>query len=106
MREIEWTEPALQDLAALDKGIARRIKQAVEVFAATGVGNVKRLQGVLPPEFRIRSGDYRVRFHLDGSTLRVLPRPQPQGGVSLREALPMVLFLPLFVGPRLRLRVA
>jgi hypothetical protein len=43
VREIEWTEPALADLAVLDKGIARRIKQAVERFAATGTGNVKRL---------------------------------------------------------------
>ncbi len=38
MREIEWTEPALGDLAALDKGIARRIVQAVERFAKTGAG--------------------------------------------------------------------
>ena len=31
--EIEWTEAALDDMAALDKGIARRIKQSVERFA-------------------------------------------------------------------------
>lgn len=28
--EIEWTEAALTDMAALDKGIARRVKQSVE----------------------------------------------------------------------------
>ena len=28
MREIEWTETALEQMAALDKGIARRVKQA------------------------------------------------------------------------------
>ncbi len=72
MRQIEWTEPALEDLAALDKGVARRIKQAVERFAATGAGNLKRLQGIHPPEFRLRSGDHRVRFQLDGETIRVL----------------------------------
>ena len=38
MREIEWTETALGDMAALDKGIARRVKQAVERFADTGAG--------------------------------------------------------------------
>lgn len=40
MKEIEWTEAALADVAALDKGIARRVKRAVERFAATGAGNV------------------------------------------------------------------
>lgn len=70
--EIEWTETALEDMAGLDKGIARRVKQAVERFAGTGAGNVKRLQGVDPPEFRLRVGDWRVRFYNDGSTLIVL----------------------------------
>lgn len=39
--EIEWTGTALDDLAAFDKSIARRVKQAVERFALTGSGNVK-----------------------------------------------------------------
>ncbi|MBZ5727956.1 MAG: type II toxin-antitoxin system RelE/ParE family toxin [Acidobacteriia bacterium] len=59
-------------MAALDKGIARRVKQAVERFADTGAGNVKRLQGIEPPEYRLRVGDYRVRFHREGETIRVL----------------------------------
>ena len=70
--EIEWTDAALADLAALDKGMARRIQQAVERFATTGVGNVKRLQAIDPPEFRLRAGDYRVRFHNDGATMTIL----------------------------------
>lgn len=36
-------ETAFEDMAALDKGIARRVKQADERFADTGAGNVKRL---------------------------------------------------------------
>ena len=72
MREVEWTETALEDMAALDKGIARRVKQAVERFADTGAGNVKWLQGIDPPEYRLRVGDYRVRFHLDDETVQVL----------------------------------
>ena len=59
-------------MAALDRGIARRIKQSVERFAATGAGNVRRLQGIEPPEHRLRVGDYRVRFHLDPDTIRIL----------------------------------
>jgi mRNA-degrading endonuclease RelE of RelBE toxin-antitoxin system len=72
VREIEWTETALGDMGALDKGIARRIKQAVERFAGTGAGNVKRLQSIEPPEYRLRVGDYRIRFHLDEEIVRVL----------------------------------
>lgn len=72
MKQVEWTEPSLTDMAALDKGITRRIKQAVERFAATGAGSVKKLQGIDPPEYRLRVGDYRVRFELDGETIRVL----------------------------------
>jgi len=72
LRATEWTEAALEDMAALDKGIARRAKQAVERFAETGSGNVKRLQGIDPPEYRLRVGDYRIRFHLHDETIQVL----------------------------------
>lgn len=72
MKEIEWTEASLEDMAALDKGIARRVKQAVERFAETGAGSVKKLQGIDPPEYRLRVGDYRIRFELDGETIRIL----------------------------------
>jgi len=70
--DVEWTETALDDMAALDKGIARRVKQAVERFADSGAGSVKRLHGIDPPEYRLRVGDYRVRFHMDDETVRVL----------------------------------
>jgi mRNA-degrading endonuclease RelE of RelBE toxin-antitoxin system len=33
---------------------------------------VKRLQGIDPPEFRLRIGDWRARFHVDGQTIRIL----------------------------------
>ena len=59
-------------MAALDKGIARRIKESVERFAATGAGNVKKLQGVEPAEFRLRAGDYRVRFYTSAEVVRIL----------------------------------
>jgi mRNA-degrading endonuclease RelE of RelBE toxin-antitoxin system len=79
MKDLEWSESSLEDMAALDKGIARRIQQAVERFAATETGNVKRLQGIDPPEYRLRIGDWRIRFALDGGTvlvLRVLSRKE------------------------------
>ena len=70
--EIEWTETALEDMAALDRGIARRVKRSVERLAESGAGDVKRLQGIDPPEFRLRVGDYRVRFYQRSETLCVL----------------------------------
>jgi mRNA-degrading endonuclease RelE of RelBE toxin-antitoxin system len=40
-------------------------------FVATGEGDVKRPQDIEPPEFRLRVGDYRLRFHDLGHTLYV-----------------------------------
>ena len=72
MKAIEWSEESLDDMAALEKRNARQVKNAVERFAETGAGKVKKLQGIDPPEFRLRIGDFRVRFQVDGDTLRIL----------------------------------
>jgi mRNA-degrading endonuclease RelE of RelBE toxin-antitoxin system len=45
---------------------------AVERFAETGAGNVKNLQGIDPPEYRLRIGDYRARFQLGEDTVCIL----------------------------------
>jgi len=39
---------------------------------ATGEGDVNRLQDIDPPEFRLRVGDYRVRFHDSGDAIEIL----------------------------------
>lgn len=49
-------------LVRANSGIARRIYDTVRRFAETGQGDVKRLRGTRPPEYRLRVGDYRVRF--------------------------------------------
>jgi mRNA interferase RelE/StbE len=72
VKQIEWSEESLEDLAALEKRNARQIKAAVERFAETGAGKVKKLQGIDPPEFRLRVGDFRVRFQVAGDTLVIL----------------------------------
>ncbi len=41
-------------------------------YLATGEGDVKRLQDIVPPEFRLRVGDYRLRFHDLGDSILVL----------------------------------
>jgi mRNA-degrading endonuclease RelE of RelBE toxin-antitoxin system len=70
--EVLWSEAAIADMAGLDKAVARRVKSSVERFAESGAGNVKMLQGIAPPEFRLRVGDWRVRFRRNEGTMRVL----------------------------------
>jgi mRNA-degrading endonuclease RelE of RelBE toxin-antitoxin system len=41
-------------------------------YLATGEGDIKRLQDVDPPEFRLRAADYRVRFHNLGDSILIL----------------------------------
>jgi mRNA interferase RelE/StbE len=72
VKRVEWTETARKGLAKLDRDSARRIKQAVERFAQTSSGDMKKLQGIDPPEYRLRVGDYRVRFDQDNETIRIL----------------------------------
>jgi hypothetical protein len=52
--------------------VALRIIAAIQRFAATGVGNVQGLRGIHPPEFRLRVGDWRVRFHDRSDLIAVL----------------------------------
>lgn len=76
--EIDWSETALKQMAALDKGIARRVKNGVERLAETGVGDVKKLTDVHPPEYRLRIGAHRVRFHSDGKRMSIV-QVRPRG---------------------------
>jgi mRNA interferase RelE/StbE len=75
-QEVEWTKPAAHDLKRLDPEQASRIRAAVARLAATGQGDVRRLQG-RDREWRLRVGSWRVRFRYAAKTiivLRVLPR--------------------------------
>jgi mRNA interferase RelE/StbE len=71
-KRVVWTDPAKAHLRAIDQGTALRILHAVARYIATGEGDVKRLQDIEPPEFRLRVGDYRVRFHDLGESIEVL----------------------------------
>jgi mRNA interferase RelE/StbE len=62
-KKIIWKNQAKDQLRAIDKDTALRILHALASFAATAEGDLKRLQDIEPPEFRLRVGDYRVRFN-------------------------------------------
>ncbi len=73
-----WTRPAIKDMQKLDRGIAKRIHQAVNQLAETGQGDVRSLSGK-EREWRLRVGSWRARFTYDKQeytiiVLRVLPR--------------------------------
>jgi mRNA interferase RelE/StbE len=75
---IIWTRPAFRDMRRLDRQVMLRVHGAVAHFAETGQGNVARLQGS-ETEWRLRVGDWRVRFVYDYQAsvirvVRVLPR--------------------------------
>lgn len=76
-----WTRPALRDMKRLDSVLARRVRQALVTLSTTGHGDVVKLKGVRPPEWRLRVGDYRAFFRVDEdeasiNVLRVRRRDQ------------------------------
>lgn len=71
-KKIAWTDQARADLRAIDRETAIDLLHGLARFLTSEEGDVKRLQGIEPPEFRLRLGDYRVRFHDRGDTLEVV----------------------------------
>lgn len=71
-KKVAWTEPAKAQLRAIDQATALRILHVLARFLSTGEADIKRLQGVEPPEFRLRAGDYRVRFRDLGDSIVIL----------------------------------
>lgn len=72
MRKLVLTDQAKADLAGLERATRLRIAAAIQRLVLSGAGNIKKLQGIDPPEFRLRTGDWRVRFsYPDPETIRV-----------------------------------
>jgi mRNA interferase RelE/StbE len=70
-KSVIWSDRAKAQLRAIDQPTALRILHALARYLDTGEGDVKRLQDIEPPEFRLRVGDYRVRFHDLGHIIRI-----------------------------------
>jgi mRNA interferase RelE/StbE len=71
-RKIVFREQAKSDLRSIDRVTAMHILQALDRLSASNEGDVKRLQDVEPPEFRLRVGDYRLRYCIEDDTIVVL----------------------------------
>ena len=73
MWQVRWRNRAEDDLEALPRQVQQRVATALDRLAETGQGSVRKLQGQ-PPEWRLRVGDWRVRFVFDypNRTIEVL----------------------------------
>ncbi len=62
MRNLVLTARAKGDLDRLERTTSMRIIAGIRRLVLTDVGDIKKLQGVDPPEYRLRIGDWRVRL--------------------------------------------
>lgn len=69
---IEWTTKAKGDLARLPGRDADRVREAVKRFAKYESGDVKRLKASSQTDYRLRVGEWRVRFRIQAGNARIL----------------------------------
>jgi len=74
--QIDFKPRAVKDLKKLPPQDNRRIVEKIEAMQSDLAGDVKRLTN-FTPEYRLRVGDYRVLFEVEGQRVviyRVLHR--------------------------------
>jgi mRNA interferase RelE/StbE len=69
---------ALKDVARLDRPMRERIVAAVERFAETGMGDVRRLRGKEQEIYRLRVGEWRVLFARRKTRVILVLRVRPR----------------------------
>ena len=62
---VELKPRAIRDLEGLGRPVARRILEKIRGLGQGLSGDVKRLTN-FTPEYRLRIGDYRVLFEIEG----------------------------------------
>ena len=67
---VEWSEAARADVRRIDRKTAIRILESLARFLVTSEGDVRHLQDSDPKEFRLRVGDFRIRFHVVGTRFK------------------------------------
>ncbi len=70
-KQVAFTDQAKADLRAIPQPIAIQILRTLARFLDSEEGNVKRLQGVDPPLYRLRTQDHRVIFRDLGEHIEV-----------------------------------
>jgi mRNA interferase RelE/StbE len=62
---VDFKPRAVKDLEELDHPTARRVLEKIRALENSLAGDVKRLTN-FTPEYRLRVGDYRVLFEIEG----------------------------------------
>ena len=70
-RQVAFTDRAKADLRGIPQDIAIQILHTLARFLDSDEGDVKRLQGISPPIYRLRAQDHRVMFHDYGTHVEV-----------------------------------
>jgi mRNA interferase RelE/StbE len=68
--EVEFKPKALKDLDAMQTDVVRRVIEGIGRLQHGLEGDVKRLTN-FTPEYRLRVGDYRVLFEVEGNRIIV-----------------------------------
>jgi mRNA interferase RelE/StbE len=66
--QVEFKPKAVKDLASLPTEVQNRVLTKIELMQNNLTGDVKRLTNYTP-EYRLRVGDYRVLFEIEGDVL-------------------------------------
>jgi mRNA interferase RelE/StbE len=67
MKTIVFTKPAAKQFDQLPPDAQQRISDALDSYAISGLGDIKRLAG--RQDYRLRVGQYRVIFDEDQTTI-------------------------------------
>ncbi|HVO98715.1 MAG TPA: type II toxin-antitoxin system RelE/ParE family toxin [Bryobacteraceae bacterium] len=70
-RRVTFADRAKTDLRAIPQETAIQILHTLARFLDSEDGDVKKLQGIVPPLYRLRAQDYRVMFRDRGTHIEV-----------------------------------
>ena len=70
--ELVYTRRACRDIDKLDLAVKRRLKTALERLALAPFVHSERLRNPALGSFRMRTGDYRVVFDIEGNDIVIL----------------------------------
>jgi mRNA interferase RelE/StbE len=68
--QIRYAAAVVRELAKMSPDVRRRIRAKIERLSNGLAGDVKRLTN-FSPEYRLRVGDWRVLFNLNGDIISV-----------------------------------
>src|SRR5271170_7397793 len=68
---VDFTDQAKSDIRSISQPIALQILRTIARFLESEEGDVKKIEGVEPPLYRLRTQDHRVMFRDYGYRIEV-----------------------------------